>query len=60
MKDTEKRNFGGGNTAWEEKTLGSYLTSETRLEEVHPLTPMAPHAPPRPAPIGPPAYCRAS
>ncbi|XP_068689852.1 cysteine-rich with EGF-like domain protein 2 [Montipora foliosa] len=31
---TEKSNFGGGNTAWEERALGSWATSETRLVEI--------------------------
>ena len=26
LKDTEQSNFGGGNTAWEEKALGNYAT----------------------------------
>ena len=34
MKRTSKGNFGGGNTAWEDKKLGNYLTSETRFEEI--------------------------
>jgi hypothetical protein len=29
-----KSNFGGGNTQWEEKNLGSYAFSETRLLEI--------------------------
>ena len=28
---TVKQNFGGGNTKWEEKSLGSWATSETRF-----------------------------
>lgn len=32
--NTEKSNFGGGNTAWEERALGSWATSETRLVEI--------------------------
>ncbi|XP_020606736.1 cysteine-rich with EGF-like domain protein 2-B [Orbicella faveolata] len=31
---TEKANFGGGNTDWEERKLGSYANSETRLVEI--------------------------
>merc|ERR1712176_40402 len=31
---TKGQNFGGGNTAWEEKSLGTYATSETRLVEI--------------------------
>ncbi|XP_075713327.1 protein disulfide isomerase CRELD2 [Rhinoderma darwinii] len=31
---TSKKNFGGGNTAWEEKTLSKYETSEIRLVEI--------------------------
>ncbi|XP_073229092.1 cysteine-rich with EGF-like domain protein 2 isoform X1 [Porites lutea] len=31
---TEKSNFGGGNTAWEERALGSWAQSETRLVEI--------------------------
>lgn len=34
MKRTRKQNFGGGNTKWEEKKLGKWATSETRLLEV--------------------------
>lgn len=34
LKNTAKGNFGGGNTDWEDRKLGSYLTSETRFEEV--------------------------
>ncbi|XP_031570550.1 cysteine-rich with EGF-like domain protein 2 isoform X2 [Actinia tenebrosa] len=34
MEKTVKANFGGGNTAWEERKLGSYATSETRLVEI--------------------------
>jgi len=34
MKRTRKQNFGGGNTKWEEKSLGKWATSETRLLEV--------------------------
>ena len=30
----KKSNFGGGNTKWEEKKLGKWATSETRLLEV--------------------------
>ncbi|KAF3859519.1 hypothetical protein F7725_021918 [Dissostichus mawsoni] len=31
---TAKQNFGGGNTAWEERTLSRYETSEIRLMEI--------------------------
>ncbi|KAK2157627.1 hypothetical protein LSH36_188g10000 [Paralvinella palmiformis] len=31
---TAKSNFGGGNTKWEEKNLGNYAISETRLLEI--------------------------
>lgn len=31
---TAKANFGGGNTDWEERKLGSYANSETRLVEI--------------------------
>lgn len=34
VKDTHKSNFGGGNTNWEEKSLGTYANSETRLVEI--------------------------
>ncbi|XP_068956416.1 protein disulfide isomerase CRELD2 [Petaurus breviceps papuanus] len=34
LADTEKKNFGGGNTAWEEKTLSKYESSEIRLLEI--------------------------
>ncbi|XP_054941329.1 protein disulfide isomerase CRELD2 isoform X3 [Physeter macrocephalus] len=34
MVDTAKKNFGGGNTAWEEKTLSKYEFSEVRLLEI--------------------------
>ncbi|XP_052679754.1 cysteine-rich with EGF-like domain protein 2-B isoform X1 [Crassostrea angulata] len=34
LKKTAKSNFGGGNTKWEEKSLGKYRYSETRLVEV--------------------------
>lgn len=34
LEDTSKKNFGGGNTAWEEKTLSKYETSEIRLVEI--------------------------
>lgn len=34
MKRTSKGNFGGGNTDWEDRKLGSYLKSETRFEEI--------------------------
>ncbi|XP_020907281.1 cysteine-rich with EGF-like domain protein 2 [Exaiptasia diaphana] len=34
MEKTIKANFGGGNTAWEERALGSYAKSETRLVEI--------------------------
>ncbi|KAK6178706.1 hypothetical protein SNE40_011228 [Patella caerulea] len=34
MKETAKSNYGGGNTNWEEKSLGSYAKSEIRLVEV--------------------------
>ncbi len=35
LKRTAQGNFGGGNTAWEEKKLGSYLSSEIRYEEIY-------------------------
>ncbi|KAL5256426.1 hypothetical protein ACHWQZ_G011606 [Mnemiopsis leidyi] len=35
---TKGHNFGGGNTAWEEKSLGTYATSETRLVEIQEKT----------------------
>ena len=31
LEKTRKQNFGGGNTKWEEKSLGAWETSETRL-----------------------------
>ena len=31
LERTKKSNFGGGNTRWEEKKLGKWATSETRL-----------------------------
>ncbi|XP_023558345.1 cysteine-rich with EGF-like domain protein 2 [Octodon degus] len=34
MASTAKKNFGGGNTAWEEKTLSKYEFSEIRLLEI--------------------------
>ena len=34
MDKTAKGNFGGGNTDWETRKLGNYLTSETRFEEI--------------------------
>ncbi|XP_007502584.1 protein disulfide isomerase CRELD2 isoform X2 [Monodelphis domestica] len=34
LANTEKKNFGGGNTAWEEKTLSKYESSEIRLVEI--------------------------
>ncbi|ELU11891.1 hypothetical protein CAPTEDRAFT_152137 [Capitella teleta] len=34
MENTENLNFGGGNTKWEERKLGPYATSETRLVEI--------------------------
>uniref|UniRef100_A0A8C9KCE1 protein disulfide-isomerase n=1 Tax=Panthera tigris altaica TaxID=74533 RepID=A0A8C9KCE1_PANTA len=34
MVDTAKKNFGGGNTAWEEKALSKYEFSEVRLLEI--------------------------
>lgn len=34
MQKTAKGNFGGGNTDWERRKLGNYLTSETRFEEI--------------------------
>ncbi|XP_032217761.1 cysteine-rich with EGF-like domain protein 2 isoform X2 [Nematostella vectensis] len=34
MEKTVKANFGGGNTDWEERKLGSYARSETRLVEI--------------------------
>uniref|UniRef100_A0A8D0BVI9 Cysteine rich with EGF like domains 2 n=1 Tax=Salvator merianae TaxID=96440 RepID=A0A8D0BVI9_SALMN len=34
LTDTAKKNFGGGNTAWEEKTLSKYEFSEIRLVEI--------------------------
>lgn len=34
LEDTAKKNFGGGNTAWEEKTLSKYEISEIRLVEI--------------------------
>ena len=34
MANTARKNFGGGNTAWEEKTLSKYEFSEIRLLEI--------------------------
>ncbi|CAG5123142.1 unnamed protein product [Candidula unifasciata] len=34
LLSTQKSNYGGGNTKWEEKSLGSYATSEVRLVEI--------------------------
>ncbi|KAM8973148.1 protein disulfide isomerase CRELD2 [Pelodytes ibericus] len=34
LEHTAKKNFGGGNTAWEEKTLSKYESSEIRLVEI--------------------------
>jgi len=34
LEKTARQNYGGGNTAWEEKSLGSYAKSETRLVEI--------------------------
>eukprot|EP00730_Choanoeca_flexa_P000402 TRINITY_DN10185_c0_g1_i3.p1 TRINITY_DN10185_c0_g1~~TRINITY_DN10185_c0_g1_i3.p1 ORF type:complete len:371 (+),score=24.22 TRINITY_DN10185_c0_g1_i3:30-1115(+) len=34
MRKTEKSNFGGGNSEWEAKSLGSWQKSETRLSEI--------------------------
>ncbi|XP_059178277.1 cysteine-rich with EGF-like domain protein 2-A [Physella acuta] len=34
LSSTSKSNFGGGNTKWEEKSLGTYATSEVRLTEI--------------------------
>uniref|UniRef100_A0A8R1IJ37 EGF-like domain-containing protein n=1 Tax=Caenorhabditis japonica TaxID=281687 RepID=A0A8R1IJ37_CAEJA len=34
LKKTARQHFAGGDTAWEEKNLGKYKTSETRLIEV--------------------------
>ncbi|XP_038612359.1 protein disulfide isomerase CRELD2 isoform X1 [Tachyglossus aculeatus] len=34
LVETAKKNFGGGNTAWEEKTLSKYESSEIRLVEI--------------------------
>ncbi|XP_050792295.1 protein disulfide isomerase CRELD2 [Gopherus flavomarginatus] len=34
LTDTAKKNFGGGNTAWEERTLSKYESSEIRLVEI--------------------------
>ncbi|XP_053572603.1 protein disulfide isomerase CRELD2 [Bombina bombina] len=34
LEDTANKNFGGGNTAWEEKTLSKYESSEIRLVEI--------------------------
>ncbi|KAK0137160.1 Cysteine-rich with EGF-like domain protein 2 [Merluccius polli] len=34
VERTAKQNFGGGNTAWEERTLSKYETSEIRLTEI--------------------------
>lgn len=34
LKRTRGSNFGGGNTAWEERKLGKFATSETRLVDI--------------------------
>ncbi|XP_063301134.1 protein disulfide isomerase CRELD2 [Pelobates fuscus] len=34
LEDTAKKNFGGGNTAWEERALAKYESSEIRLVEI--------------------------
>lgn len=34
LEKTAKQNFGGGNTAWEERKLSKYETSEIRLTEI--------------------------
>ncbi|CAF0770765.1 unnamed protein product [Brachionus calyciflorus] len=34
FKKTSKGNFGGGNTDWEDRKLGSYVTSDIRFEEI--------------------------
>uniref|UniRef100_A0A1I7ZKC7 Cysteine-rich with EGF-like domain protein 2 n=1 Tax=Steinernema glaseri TaxID=37863 RepID=A0A1I7ZKC7_9BILA len=34
VKKTEKQHFAGGNTDWEERNLGRFATSETRLVEI--------------------------
>eukprot|EP00055_Hartaetosiga_balthica_P002557 m.4416 g.4416 ORF g.4416 m.4416 type:complete len:416 (+) comp2225_c1_seq1:103-1350(+) len=34
METTAHKNFDGGNSEWQEKSLGSYATSETRLAEI--------------------------
>ncbi|KAL4226739.1 Cysteine-rich with EGF-like domain protein 2 [Mactra antiquata] len=34
LEKTKKSNFGGGNTRWEEKSLGAWAHSETRLVEI--------------------------
>lgn len=34
LDKTAKKNFGGGNTAWEERALSKYETSEIRLVEI--------------------------
>lgn len=34
LDKTAKGNFGGGNSDWEYRKLGNYLTSETRFEEI--------------------------
>lgn len=34
LRKTRHGNFGGGNTAWEERKLGDYLSSEIRYEEM--------------------------
>ncbi|EGD72638.1 cysteine-rich with EGF-like domain-containing protein 2 [Salpingoeca rosetta] len=34
MDRTKADGFGGGNTDWEERSLGAYATSETRLQEI--------------------------
>ncbi|XP_052347696.1 cysteine-rich with EGF-like domain protein 2 isoform X3 [Oncorhynchus keta] len=34
LDQTKKQNFGGGNTAWEERALSKYETSEIRLVEI--------------------------
>lgn len=34
MSNTDKKHFGGGDTAWEEEKLGDYAKSEVRLVEI--------------------------
>ncbi|GAA6084814.1 protein disulfide isomerase Creld1, partial [Tachysurus ichikawai] len=34
LERTANKNFGGGNTAWEEEKLAKYARSETRLLEI--------------------------